>query len=111
MADDNPGSLEPMVVQMVKNLPTIQVDSCLIPGLGRSPGEGNGYPFQYSYLKKPMDRGTWWASPWGRKESDTTEQLTLVCSLMCYFSIIYLVMLSACFERSNIAFLAYTKLA
>ena len=50
-------------------------------------------------------------SPWGRKESDTTEQLTLVCSLMCYFSIICLVMLSACFERSNIAFLAYTRLA
>ena len=31
-----------------------------IPGLGRSPGEGNGNPLQYSYLENPMDRGTWW---------------------------------------------------
>ena len=30
-----------------------------IPGLGRSPGEGNGNPLQYSCLKNPMDRGTW----------------------------------------------------
>ena len=33
-----------------------------VPGLGRSPGEGNGYPFQYSYLENPMDRGAWWAT-------------------------------------------------
>ena len=32
------------------------------PGLGRSPGEGNGYPLQYSYLEKPMDRGAWRAT-------------------------------------------------
>ena len=32
-----------------------------IPGSGRSPGEGNGYPFQYSCLESPMDRGAWWA--------------------------------------------------
>ena len=31
-----------------------------IPGLGRSPGEGNDNPIQYSCLKNPMDRGTWW---------------------------------------------------
>ena len=31
----------------------------LIPGLGRSPGEGNGNPLQYSCLKNPMDRGAW----------------------------------------------------
>ena len=30
-----------------------------IPGLGRSPGEGNGSPLQYSYLENPMDRGAW----------------------------------------------------
>ena len=30
-----------------------------IPGLGRSPGEGNGYPLQYSCLENPMDRGAW----------------------------------------------------
>ena len=31
-----------------------------IPGSGRSPGEGNGYPLQYSCLENPMDRGAWW---------------------------------------------------
>ena len=47
-----------------------------IPRSGRSPGEGNGNPLQYSCLENPMDRGTWLGySPWGRKESDTTEQL------------------------------------
>ena len=44
-----------------------------IPGSGRSPGEGNGNPLQYSCLENPMDRGAWY--PWGHKESDTTEQL------------------------------------
>ena len=34
----------------------------LIPGSGRSPGEGNGNPLQYSCLKKTMDRGAWWAT-------------------------------------------------
>ena len=33
-----------------------------IPGLGRSPGEGNGNPLQYSCLENPMDRGAWWAT-------------------------------------------------
>ena len=41
-----------------------------IPGLGRSPGEGNGNPLQYSCLENPMDRGTWWATVHGvTKES------------------------------------------
>ena len=44
-----------------------------IPGWGRSPGEGNGYPLQYSYLEKSMDRGTGWATVHGvGKESDVT---------------------------------------
>ena len=34
-------------------------DPCSIPGSGRSPGEGNGNPLQFSYLENPMDRGTW----------------------------------------------------
>ena len=33
-----------------------------IPGSGRSPGEGNGHPLQYSCLENPMDRGDWWAT-------------------------------------------------
>ena len=36
-----------------------------IPGLGRSPGEGNGNPLQYSCLENPMDRGAWWATVHG----------------------------------------------
>ena len=50
-------------------------DPGLIPGSGRSPGEGNGYPLQYTCLKIPMDRGVWQAtySTWGHKELDTTE--------------------------------------
>ena len=35
--------------------------SISIPGLGRSPGEGNGNPLQYSCLENSMDRGAWWA--------------------------------------------------
>ena len=49
----------------------------MIPGWGSSSGEGNGNPLQPSCLENPMDREAWQAtSPWGRKESDTTEQLT-----------------------------------
>ena len=33
-----------------------------IPGMGRSPGEGNSYPLQYSCQENPMDRGAWWAT-------------------------------------------------
>ena len=45
-----------------------------IPGSGRSPGEGNGNLLQYSCLENLIDRGAWWAtSPWGCKESVTTE--------------------------------------
>ena len=44
------------------------------PGSGRFPGEGNGNPLQYSCLENIMDGGAWY-SPWGHKESDTTELL------------------------------------
>ena len=40
-------------------------DMGLIPGLERSAGEGNGYPFQYSCLENPMDRGAWQATAHG----------------------------------------------
>ena len=49
-----------------------------IPGLRRSPGEGNSNPLQHSCLGKPMDKGAWWAIVHGvTKESDMTELLTL----------------------------------
>ena len=44
---------------VVKNLPASAGDAGSIPGLGRSPGEGNGNPLQYSCLKNPMDGGAW----------------------------------------------------
>ena len=47
-------------------------DLGLIPGLGRSPGEAKGYPLQYSGLENSMDY-----SPWGCKESDMTERLSV----------------------------------
>ena len=56
---------------MVKNLPAMQETVCnardvgLIPGPGRSPGEGNGKPLQYSCLGKFMDKGTWWVAVCG----------------------------------------------
>ena len=49
-------------------------DLGLIPGLGRSPGEGKGYPLQCSDLENSMDL----ESPWGLKELDRTEQLSLL---------------------------------
>ena len=48
-----------------------------ILGLGRSPGEGNGNPLQYSCMENPMDRGTCYSS-WGCKELDATELLHLL---------------------------------
>ena len=72
---------------MVKNLPASAGDAGSVPRLGRSPGggndnplqysgEGNGNPLQYSCLENPIEGEAWQAtSPWGHKESDTTERL------------------------------------
>ena len=46
---------------LAEQTPSTQ-DPSLIPGLGRSSGEGNGYPLQYSYLENSMDRGAWQAT-------------------------------------------------
>ena len=52
---------------MVKNPPANAREASSITGLGRSPGEGNGNPLQYSCLGNPMDRGAWWATVQGVK--------------------------------------------
>ena len=50
---------------MVKNLPANAGDVGSVPGSGRSPGEGNSNPLQYSCLANPMDGGAWWATVLG----------------------------------------------
>ena len=56
---------------VVKNLSPNAGDIGLIPGLERSPGEGNGEPFQYSCLGNAMDRGAWWITVHGVTKSQT----------------------------------------
>ena len=51
-----------LVAQAVKKLPEITGDPGSIPGLGRSAGQGDGNPLQYSCLENSMDRGAWWAT-------------------------------------------------
>ena len=56
---------------VVKNPPANVGDASLIPGLGRSPGQGNGNTIQYSCLGNPMDRGAWWDTVHGVTKSQT----------------------------------------
>ena len=55
----------------VKNEPVNAGDMSLIPGLGRSPGGGNGNPLKYSWLENSMDRGAWRATVQGVTKSQT----------------------------------------
>ena len=55
----------------VKNLPANVGKAGSIPGLGKSPGVGNGNAFQYCYLGNPMDRGSWWATVHGVAKNRT----------------------------------------
>ena len=65
-------------------------DLGLIPGLGRSPGEGNGNPLQYSCLKNSMDRGGLWATVHEAAELDRTEGLSThtLRTQLCLFCIL-----------------------
>ena len=59
------GSWASLVAQWIKNMPAMQEmagDACSIPRSGRSPGERNGNPLQYSCLGNPKDRGDWQAT-------------------------------------------------
>ena len=64
-----------LVAKMVKNLPAMlemqEIDTGSIPGSGRSPGEGKGYPLQYSGLENFMDGGAWRATDHGVTKSQT----------------------------------------
>ena len=50
------------VALVVNDPPAIARDEDLIPGWGRSPGDGNSNPLQYSCLENSVDRGAWWAT-------------------------------------------------
>ena len=56
---------------MLKNPPANAGGGSLNPELGRSSGEGNGFPLQYSFLKNLIDRGAWWATDLGVTKSRT----------------------------------------
>ena len=66
---------------MVKNPPVDAGDPGSIPGLGRSPGVGNGNPCQCSCLENPMGRGAWWATLHVVSEPDTTERASTLESV------------------------------
>ena len=66
---------------MIKNSPANAGgvrDVGSIPGLGRSPGGGQGNPLQYSHLENPMDRGAWRATVYGAAKSRTR-----LCDIAC----------------------------
>ena len=88
---------------MVKNPPANAGDPGLIPGLGRSPGEGNGNTLQYSCLGNPMDRGVWLATAHVvTKESHALltkthkTHRTLYILQLTFSSIIFFYTLSTC---------------
>ena len=65
-------------------------DLGLIPGLGKSPGEGIGFPVQYSCLENAMDRGAWWATVLGASKSRTWLRDLSTAHHACFVSRIYL---------------------
>ena len=68
---------------MIKNPLANTGDPSLIPGSGRSPGEGDGNPLQHSCLENLMDRGAWWATVHGLAKSQTqlSDQTTTISSI------------------------------
>ena len=67
-------------------------DAGFISGLGRSSGEGNGNPLQYSCLGNPVDRGTWWATVHAIVEMNMTYRLSMHAPCMH---------ISVCYELIN----------
>ena len=63
-----------LVVQLIKEFACDAGNSRdvgSVPDSGRSPGEGNGNPLQYSYLENPIERGAWWTTVQSVQESNT----------------------------------------
>ena len=85
------------MAQLEKNVPAMRETGVRSLGWEDNPGDGKGYPLQYSGLENSMDRIL---SPWGRKESDTTERLAFslemnvvitrgskISEYLCFFSV------------------------
>ena len=95
---------------VVKNPPSNAGDMGSIPGLGSSPGKGNGNPLQYSCLENAMDKGDWWGySPWGgkrfrhdletkqhNKHSTTLKTIPCCCCCCCFLKKLSLVKIQNC---------------
>ena len=89
------------MVQLVKNPPANAGDMVSIPGVGRSPGGGNGNPLQYSCLENPMDRGAWRATVhWVTKSQSRLRTPLLPCFLIV-FSLIFVVVVVKALYREN----------
>ena len=83
--------LASLVAQKVKNLPAMQETQVQFPGSGKSPGEGNDYPLEFSCLGNPLDRRAWQAiqsMEWQKSRTQLSDQTTTnPCTYMkCQFS-------------------------
>ena len=96
--------LAPLCGSVVKSPLANAGDMGSIPGLGRSPGEGNGHPLQYSCLENPMDRGAWQARVHRVVKSRTRLKQLRTNAGSCSTSILYLVSeswMSCSWSRDN----------
>ena len=88
-------------------------DTGLIPGLGRSPGEANGNPLQYSGLGNPMDRGTWQATAhgvaksWIRLSDSTQHALWKFTGEIIAFQLMVLGQMDIHMQNNEVGFLPY----
>ena len=76
---------------VAKNLPASAEDTGSIPGSGRSPGDGNRNPLQYSCLGNPIDRGAWWAVVHEVTKSQTqlSNEMTATYNYIVYIYILF----------------------
>ena len=80
------------MAQTVKNLPTMQETWVRSLGSGRSPGEGNGNPLQYSCLDNSMDGGAWQAMVHGLTRAVSTQPEAIVSSSLGYHEVVILLL-------------------